>query len=249
MLAVSILPTPGCRNEVIDCHKAKICSVVLPIMDVKTCWNSTLELFEKAYRLWEFTQEWLQNPKYSENRPIFTTQDEWTMLRYVMDVVGPCRYRTLWIWKRHSVTLHHVITVYHDTLNHRYGVIRALAKMKTPWNENLYCTVKWTWQKLSKSYTEATPTTAMLVISAHFLDLFRTLRSFRKWDNGMYINPEDETSYTTQYPEASLKDMKDEYHAKHRCVPVIKSDIVPSNNLFPSTTATGSGQSSIDPYD
>jgi hypothetical protein len=66
MLAVLITLTPGRRNEFIDCQKAKVRIAVLPIMDVKTHWNSTLELLERAYRLREFTREWLKNPKYAE---------------------------------------------------------------------------------------------------------------------------------------------------------------------------------------
>jgi hypothetical protein len=89
----------------------------------------------------------------------------------------------------------------------------------------------------------------MLLISAHILDPFRKLRSFRKWDNGMDINPEDETSYTTQYEEAFLKYVENEYCATHRHVPVINLDTVPSCNLVPSATASGSYQSSFDPYD
>jgi hypothetical protein len=76
MLAVLIMLTPGRRNEFIDCQKAKVSIAVLPIMDVKTCWNSTLELLQRAFRLQEFTREWLQNPKYAEYRPLYTTQDE-----------------------------------------------------------------------------------------------------------------------------------------------------------------------------
>ena len=49
MLAVLITLTPGRRNEFIDCQTAEVRIAVLPIMDVKTCWNSTLELFERAY--------------------------------------------------------------------------------------------------------------------------------------------------------------------------------------------------------
>jgi hypothetical protein len=109
--------------------------------------------------------------------------------------------------------------------------------------------VKLARQKLSKYYAEVTPTTGMLLISAHILDPFRKLRLFRKWDKGMDINPEDETSYTTQYQEALLKYMEDEYCAKHRHVPVNKLETVPSSNLVPSATASGSYQSIFDPYD
>jgi hypothetical protein len=77
------------------------------------------------------------------------------------------------------------------------GVMRALAKKKTPWKEDLFFAVMLARQKLSKYYAEVTFTTGMLLISTHILDPFRKLRSFRKWDKGMDINPEDETSYPT----------------------------------------------------
>jgi hypothetical protein len=89
----------------------------------------------------------------------------------------------------------------------------------------------------------------MLLISTHILDPFRKSQSFRKWDKGMDINPEDETSYTTQYQEAFLKYLENEYCAKHRGMLVNKVKMVPSSNLVPSATASGSYQSSVDPYD
>jgi len=127
MLAVLITITPGHQNKFIDCQKAKVRIAVLPIMDVKTGWNSTLELLERAYRSREFTREWLQNPKCTEYRPLFTTQDEWTIVKYVKEVLGPFQYWTLWMSKRHTVSLHHVITVYNDKFDHMDGVMRVLA--------------------------------------------------------------------------------------------------------------------------
>jgi hypothetical protein len=62
-------------------------------------------------------------------------------------------------------------------------------------------------------------------------------------------NPEDKTSYTTQYQEAILKYMENEYCAKHRHVPVNELETVPSSKLVPSVTASGFYQSSFDPYD
>jgi len=89
----------------------------------------------------------------------------------------------------------------------------------------------------------------MLRISAHILGPFRKLRSFRKWDKGMDINPEDATSYTVQYQEAFLKYVENEYCAKHRRVLVNNLETVPSSNLIPSATISGSYQSSFDSYD
>jgi hypothetical protein len=134
--------TPGHRNDFIDGKNAKVLIVVLRIMDVKTRCNTTLELFNHAYRVREFTCECLQNPKFTEYRQLFTTQDNWTIEKYVMKVLRPFRYWTLWMSKKHTVTLHHVITVYNDMFDHMDGVMRALATKKPQWKEDLFFGVK-----------------------------------------------------------------------------------------------------------
>jgi hypothetical protein len=55
MIAVLITLTPGRRNKFIQFYKAKVRVIVLPILDVNTPWNSTMELLERIYRLREFT--------------------------------------------------------------------------------------------------------------------------------------------------------------------------------------------------
>jgi hypothetical protein len=85
----------------------------------------------------------------------------------------------------------------------------------TQWKEHVYFAVKFTWQKLSKYYTEDTPTTGLLLIPAHILGSFQKSQSFRNWDKGMYINPEDDISGTTQYQEAFLEYVENKYCTKH----------------------------------
>jgi len=65
----------------------------------------------------------------------------------------------------------------------------------------------------------------------------------------MNINPEDETSSTTQYQEAFLKYVENEYCAKHRCVPINQLQSSLSRNPITSISASGSFQLSCDPYD
>ena len=65
----------------------------------------------------------------------------------------------------------------------------------------------------------------------------------------MDLIPENETSYTTQYQEACLKYVENEYCAKHQHVPVSTHKSLPKSNLIPSITVLGSGTSSFDPYD
>jgi hypothetical protein len=73
----------------------------------------------------------LKTQKYDDFRPLFTTQDEWTVDKYLLQVLWPFRYWTLWMSKRHTVTLPHVITVYNEMFDHIDGVMRHLAKKKT----------------------------------------------------------------------------------------------------------------------
>jgi len=128
------------------------------------------------------------------------------------------------------------------------GVMPALATKKTQWNDDLYFAVKFARQKLSKYYSEVTPTNGLLHISAHIVDPFRTLRLFRMWDKGMEINPDDKISYATQYQQAFLKYVENKYCAKHQPLSVNKPERVASNNLF-SSIGSGSGQCSFDQYD
>jgi len=85
------------------------------------------------------------------------------------------------------------------------GAIGALAKRKTQWKEDLYFAVKFVQYQLSKYFAKVTPMTGMLPISANILDPVWKLQSFRKWDMGMDITSEHNTSYITQYQEAFLK--------------------------------------------
>jgi len=183
-----------------------------------------------------------EESKSCEYCSLYTTGDEWTIIKYVMEVLRPFWYWTLWMLKRHTVTLHHVITVYDDMFDHIDGVLRALAKKNTQWKEDLYFAVKFARYKPSKYYAEVTPTTGMLRISAQILHRFRKLQSFRKWDKGMDSNPEDKTSYTIQYQDAFLKYVENEYCSKHRRLLVTKHEKLRSNNFIPSATASQCGQ-------
>jgi len=241
--------TPGGRNWFVDCQNANSQIAVPPVMDGTTHWNLTLKLLERTDSSCAFTWEWLKNLIYGDYRPLFTIQDECTTVKYVMEASWPFQYWTLCMSKEHTVTQHHVITVYNHMFNHMDGVMWALPKMKTQWKKDLYFAVKFVWQRQSKYCTKGTPRTGMLLISAHIVDPFQMLWSFRKSDKGMHINPEDETSYTTQFKEALLNSVENESCAKHRCLVVITHENIPNTNLVSSTMASRSGQSSYHPYD
>jgi hypothetical protein len=92
--------------------------------------------------------------------------------------------------------------------------MRASLKKRIQWTKDLFFAVTFARHKLSKYYTEVTPTIGMLLISALILDPRRKLRSFMMWNWEMNINPKDEAVYTTQYQEAFHKYVENEYCTK-----------------------------------
>jgi hypothetical protein len=114
--------------------------------------------------------------------------------------------------------------------------------------EDLFFAVKIASQKLSKYYSKVTSMMGMLFISAHILDPFRKLPLFRKGDKGMDINSEDQTSYSTQYQEAMLKYVENEYCAKHQHVMFNQLESLPRSISDLNSTASKSCQTSFDPY-
>ena len=177
MLVVLITLTPGGRNELRDCHNITVRIAVLPNIDLETQLMSTLELLDCAYGLQAFRCEWLHNTNYTQYWPLFTTHDEWNIVKNVMEVLRPFRYGTLWMMKRHTFSLHHVITMYKDMFNHLDGVMRALANKRTQWKEALFCTMMSAPQRMSGYYGEVTRTMAVRLISVAILEPFQKLQS------------------------------------------------------------------------
>jgi len=109
-----------------------------------------------------------------------------------MEDLRPFHYWTLWMSKRHTVTLHHIITFYNNMFDHMDGVMRVLAEKMTQWREDLYIAETVVHQKLSKYYAEVTPMTGLHLISENIFDSIREWRLFRKWDKAIDSIPEDE---------------------------------------------------------
>jgi len=83
-----------------------------------------------------------QNAKYGEFQPLLTTQDEWTIVTYVVEDFSGFYYWILWILKRHTVRLHHFITIYNDMFDHMDGIIQTLPQKKARWKENFFFAMK-----------------------------------------------------------------------------------------------------------
>ena len=87
-----------------------------------------------------------------------------------------------------------------EKFDYMHGMMQDLSKNKTQWEEDLFFDVMLARQLLFKYFAEVTPITWMLHISAHILNPFQKLQSFRTWHKAQDIKLEDETFYTTHYP-------------------------------------------------
>jgi len=201
--------SPKRRDDYLEIQRGKENIAVTLILDVKTRWNSTLAMLERAYRLKSYTYSWLvQYPQYHS---LCTTEDEWKAVEYVLQVLLPFRYWTLWMSKRKTITLHRVIGIYNAIFDHLDGVLKALAKKRLQWKRDIHRAVRSARAKLRKYYTKVTPETGLILILATMLDPFRKLQTFKGWDKEMGKSSDDSDSYERQYCDAFLSYWENNY--------------------------------------
>ena len=191
----------------------------------------------------------LKNLNYCDYGQLFKTQDQCTIIKYVLEVLRPFKYWTLWMSKWDTVTLHNVLHLYNNMFHHMDSGLPALIIHRTHWKKDLYFAIMFARQKLSKYHVAVTLTMGMFLGLAHIIDRFWKLQSCRQQVKGMDIYPEDKSSYTTQLWKEFLQYMETEYSATHRRLPIIKPKRVPTHNFFSSAIPCSSGQSSHNPYD
>jgi len=95
--------------------------------------------------------------------------------------------------------------VYNYIFDYINGLMQAFVKQKTQKKEDLLIAVKLARQKISTYYAEVPSTMGRILISANILNPFQKLRSCRQWGKEVVFNPEDKTSYNTQFQEVLLK--------------------------------------------
>src|SRR5688572_9807121 len=174
-------------------------------MDVKMRWNSTLMTLERAYRLHTYTAEWLG--KYPEYAMLQTTNNEWRAIEYLMEILEPFRYYTLWMSKQRNVTIHLVIRIYNDLFDHFDKILKVLKNKRTSWKIECYKAVEAARNKLREYYSKLTPKTGLLMILAVCLDPEQKLAPFKRWDKeeaGM-------TNYSQDYRTAFLSYFETHY--------------------------------------
>jgi len=129
------------------------------------------------------------------------------------------------------------------------SIMCAVGMKWTQLNDDWYFTVEFARQKLSNYCAEVTLTTGILLNSEFSIEPCERFCSFRKWEKGLNINPQDMTSHTAKYHKALEQNVANKYCAKHRRISGIQHEKIPGTNSFPCMKNSQFVQSSFNEYD
>ena len=105
------------------------------LRDVKTRWNSTLEMLERALAMKVYIRHWVvEFPQYA---PVLLTEDEWIIIGQVMAVLAPFRLCTLWAQTTKSITIHRSLDIYALLVTHIEAQIPKVPADGLPWERAL----------------------------------------------------------------------------------------------------------------
>lgn len=190
-MAILVNSSPGRRNDFLDLQRGNEPVAVTLVLDVKTRWSSTLTMLERSYRLRWYTRKFLEQDDYSNFRGLYLTDQEWKVVEYLMEILRPFRYWTMWMSMRRQITLHRVLYLYDDMLNHIDSVLKVLKNKKYFWKCQMHDAMRAARNKLKQYYEKITPAHGQLLVIAAFLDPYRRGRLFKIWD-GTSKNHRDE---------------------------------------------------------
>ena len=92
-MSIAVGTSPQRRQHFIEIQNNRVKVPTTLLYDVKTRWNSTLNMLERSVSLREFTKDWLQT--YAVFTPLWSTLEEWRQIKYILEVLQPIRFWTL----------------------------------------------------------------------------------------------------------------------------------------------------------
>jgi len=134
-MSIAVGASPQRRQHFIKIQNNRVKIPTTLLYDVKTRWNSTLNILERSVRLREFTKDWLQT--YAEFTPLWSTPEDWRQIEYILEVLQPIRFWTLWRSKTRGVTIHRVFQVYQDIFDHLETQISNLERKRMLWKVDI----------------------------------------------------------------------------------------------------------------
>jgi len=163
------------------------------IYDIKTRWNSTLNMLERSVRLRELTNDWLQT--YAEFTPVWSTPEEWRQTEYGFEVLQQIRFGTLLMLKTRGATIHRVLQVYQDIFDHLQMQISKLEWMRRQWKVDISEGLVKAKLKAASYYGKTESRRGLLFGIGTCLNPYCKGNLFREWD----LDASGETEYEKSY--------------------------------------------------
>jgi len=150
-------------------------------------------MLERSVRLREFTNDWLQT--YAECTPLWSTPEEWRQIEYILEVLQPIRFWTLWLSKTLGITIHRVFQVYQDIFDHLEMQISKLEQKRMQWKVDIREGLVKAKLKAASYYGKTESPRGLLFGIGTCLNPYCKLNLFREWD----LDASGETEYEKSY--------------------------------------------------
>src|SRR5437588_6818709 len=137
-------------------------------------------MLARALRMKDFTREWIR--EYERYMPLWSTSGEWKQVEYILEVLKPIRFYTLWMSKTRVQTIHKVFVVYNCIFDHLEYQISILENKRKRWKVDIQEALGKAKEKASKYYTKTENPRGLLLALGACLNLYSKLDLFKEWD-------------------------------------------------------------------
>jgi hypothetical protein len=121
------------------------------MQDVKTRWNSTFLMLQRAKKLQTICDKYCSECGLSD---LVLTEDEWKQIDYLLSITQPFFNFTSVLSKTKDVTIHIVFSIYNQLFDHLEKSIARLRRKKARWQITIGTALEYATQKLRDYYAE-----------------------------------------------------------------------------------------------
>ena len=179
-LAVSINRSSNRRETFLSLQPKE--KAVVPIQDVRTRWNSTYLMLQRAKRLQSFFNQYCSQWDCPDLK---LSHEEWRQVDYLLWLTRPFYEFTVALSKTRDVTVHTIFSVYNRLFDHLDMSINKIRPKKVPWKQLMLNALIVGRQKLRDYYyeTDLVPNNLYAIATAMSPENKFQFFSTKDWDN------------------------------------------------------------------
>ncbi|KAI2734874.1 hypothetical protein DTO013E5_9593 [Penicillium roqueforti] len=123
---------------------------LIPIQDVRTRWNSTFLMLNRAKKLQPFYDQYCTDHQYLYFK---LDQEEWRQVEYLLLLTKPFFDFTMMLSKTKDITAHNIYSIYNKLFSHLDAAEAKLKNKGVIWKKRMLRALQTAKKKLSKYYT------------------------------------------------------------------------------------------------